>query len=340
MRTTLATVIEAMIAAGTGSSGGARGSSRKQRQQQQQQQHNVPPSLVSAACAVTIAMTRALCDFRPLSSGLSHMKVSACRLTAKPFTLVRPLSAFTQRYSSCQTAAACAAGDEQRGAYAAERERTGDDDEPSYVVVQEGATLMARLLRALPPLAAQCLTFEDAAPELLWKLHVRAAYMGFRIPYVLLLSDTPSYLRTIYPATVCLTSYCTHQLLDAHCSPLAWKSTTSVSTGMQACRRTHRRPLGAYAGLVRDQMTLAASLQFISLDPDPWYPSVMPLILSLCPPLALLAQQVSRLCMPCARAALGDSSVLLVLSLQSCCKCGMVGCSISCCRRDPLPPFG
>ena len=272
------------------------------------------------------------------------LKDSACSLTARPFTLVRLLSAFTQRYSSCQTAVACAAGDEQRGAYAAERGRAGDDDEPSYVVVQEGATLMARLLRALLPLAAQCLTFEDAAPELLWKLHVRAAYMGFRI-CVLLLSDTSSCLRTMYPATVRLTSYCTHQPL--------YPSTTALplfSIGMevynvcihrmQACRRTHRRPLGAYAGLVRDQMTLAVSLQFISLDPDPWYPSVMPLILSLCPPLALLAQQVSRLCMRCARAALEDSSVLLVLYLQSCCKCSMVGCSISCCRRDPQLPFG
>jgi hypothetical protein len=61
MRTGLATAIEAIKAAGAGLSSGTRGSSRKQRhgQQQQQQKHNVPPSLVSAACVVTVAMTRA-----------------------------------------------------------------------------------------------------------------------------------------------------------------------------------------------------------------------------------------------------------------------------------------
>lgn len=36
---------------------------------------------------------------------------------------------------------------------------------------------MARLLRAFPPLAAQVLTAEGAAPELLWKLQVCATSM-------------------------------------------------------------------------------------------------------------------------------------------------------------------
>jgi hypothetical protein len=76
-----------------------------------------------------------------------------------------------------QTAGACAAGDEQRGAYAAARKRTGED-EPNHLVVQEGATLMAGLLRAFPPLAAQHLAAAAAAPELLWKLQARAACVG------------------------------------------------------------------------------------------------------------------------------------------------------------------
>jgi hypothetical protein len=84
--------------------------------------------------------------------------------------------------------------------------------------------------------------------------------------------------------------------------------------------------LGATCMCMSDEMChtklwFAVTPQLVSFDPDLWYPSVLPLVVSLCPPLALLAQQVThplrvvRSCCPgdlaCdAGAALGGLDVL------------------------------
>lgn len=75
MRKALATAIEAILAAGARSSGAAQGGSRKQRK--------VPPSLVTAACVTTLAMTRKSLGFLLLLPTLLMFQQSQQRCFAQ-----------------------------------------------------------------------------------------------------------------------------------------------------------------------------------------------------------------------------------------------------------------
>lgn len=71
---------------------------------------------------------------------------------------------------------------------------------------------------------------------------------------------------------------------------------------------------------------LDSLLQEISSDPDAHYPQVLVLVLSLCPPLALLVQQVRYLRVLCAHASLHSRLCSPSAALGSC--CGVPLCSV------------
>ena len=67
----------------------------------------------------------------------------------------------------------------------------------------------------------------------------------------------------------------------------------------QIHKQMHHRALSASAQQVSDMRAEPLPcfpLQYISSDLDPYYPQVLPLIMSLLPALALLVQQVTRFC--------------------------------------------
>ena len=91
---------------------------------------------------------------------------------------------------------------------------------------------------------------------------------------------------------------------------------------------------------MRSRSKVDLLLQAISSDPDPYYPQVLPLIVSLLPALTVLVQQVTHLCLQSMRktvhswrlvwshACLGASPVLLAFCMAV----------LTCPRLGPWPP--